>query len=299
MHINSVIRQLVSDDAPPYALYRHELLIRLSMWMRFPSIEEEQHRVSAISAATLRYCDKRGATTLGSLKPAFRRLLDETISLGWLAKAAGGEAWSIPDLQGPYSEVRIEASANDPIDITFQKYAFCAEIVEYLLWVDEEHASISKAMYIARHPSDGEYWNIAKSTAWSWLNSIKPSIPFFYFKSMPRFRRVFINPFERDFARKLDELAQDRDLILEFLTTAKLVAERLGVRMQRHMPRATRSSGKPRAVRQAVGKHFGFPIFPDHLAAPIELVTLKAQPWVYEALKGYRSGDQETDRDRV
>jgi hypothetical protein len=221
------------------------------------------------------------------------------VDLGWLAKAAGGEAWSLPFLQGPQSEVLVrdpEGNA-DPIDFSHQQYAFCSELVSYLLWVtDEKDASINKALYIACHPADGEYWTIARETGWRWFNSLRPSIPFFYFRSESEYKRLFLNPFERDFARKLDELSEDNQLVLDFLALAKLTSVRLEARMRRHMPSAKAVVGARTVGRQSVHSYLGFPRFPTQIPSEAELLPLPPEPWVYEALKNYDSADQEKEK---
>ncbi|WP_230836354.1 hypothetical protein, partial [Vibrio campbellii] len=71
-------------------------------------------------------------------------------------------------LQGNTSEkLRDENGKSDPIDQSFEKYAFLSEIVQYLLWVDsDKNASISKAIFIACHRGNEKYWKISRETAW-------------------------------------------------------------------------------------------------------------------------------------
>ncbi|MBN8944935.1 MAG: hypothetical protein J0H01_35860 [Rhizobiales bacterium] len=291
MHIDKVIRDLVSSSPKLHPLYRHELIIRLGMWARYPS--DENTRTAAISTAALRYCAKRSGTTLGDLQPRFRKLLDRTIDIGWLAKAAAAETDAFPSLQGNTSEkLRDENGKSDPIDQSFEKYAFLSEIVQYLLWVDsDKNASISKAIFIACHRGNEKYWKISRETAWRWVKDLRPSVPFFYLRQDRDFQGIFLNPFERDYVRKLDELAANPAHLHEFLATAKLIAERLERRLQGHMPRRSPKNASRAIGRRSVRSFFGFPRFPKSLNADLELRPEPPEQWVYEALKDYKSAD--------
>jgi hypothetical protein len=224
-----------------------------------------------------------------------RELLDRTVDLAWLAEIASGENINVPFLRGFPSG----RHTDDALDRSDERYAFCSEILRYLLWIDDvENVSINRAMFIACHPKNPNgHWLVVRDTCWQWLNSLRPAMPFFYVRVGNDYSDFLPNPFGRQFVERLDQLASSDDAVIEFLSTAKLVADRLEKRLQRNMPRRPQTANRARAGRQPVRSFFGFPRFPSKLETPgdLSLIEEPVDNWVNIALNSYNADDWKYD----
>jgi hypothetical protein len=144
MHINEIVEGLLEPDKARAPLQRQELVIRLAMWLRFPSEPDVQD--AACLAGFLSYVNADyPEARICDLPDAERSLLQWNIRVSQLGRILSGNSFEIPEFElfREYDE--------GPHD-----YLYIADIVKFLIWYTpsskdkRDQASLQKAYFFIK-----------------------------------------------------------------------------------------------------------------------------------------------------
>jgi hypothetical protein len=262
MHINDIVREFLDPAIAEIPLRRVELVIRLSMWLRFsdrPDLQETASLAGFLSYVSATH--KLGK--LSDLPDAEASLLHRNIRLDYIANFLIGEEipWPDFDLSSDYHDGQGD-------------YWYIADIVRFLIWYTppgndkRQQASLQKAYFFIKT------MGFRRSAGWSrrWLlekwGHNKNASALLYVTYYHSDFNFLLDPREQEFRRKVDEIASHPSAVSEFLLKSKWVAERIEERLH-HRARST----------------VAFPAWPvDTASSPLPEITLGQE--VYRCLKG-------------
>lgn len=227
MHINGIIAGLLEPQKALPPFQRQEFVIRLAMWLRFPS--EPAMQSVACLAGYINYVNSHHRNkAIVDLPSAEAALLQRNLNMEHLSALLAGRQYSLPSFE--YFDEKRPGS---------HVYQYMADIVRFLIWykpdtIDKrKQASLHKAYFFLKDRG------FDHQTDWSrrWLirqwKAYKSASPILYVNYYHADQDLLLNPETKDFRSRVDALTNDPKLIHSVLGKAKWVADRLSDRLDR------------------------------------------------------------------
>jgi hypothetical protein len=263
MHINEIVKGLLEPHPELVPLQQQELIIRLAMWLRFPSEPDVQE--AACLAGFLSYVNSKfPEARICDLPDGERSLLQRTIRVSHLGRILSGNAFEIPEFE------LFREYDDGPHD-----YLYVADIVKFLIWYapdskdKRDQASLQKAYFFIKKEGFEYYTDWSRRLLVKKWSLYKDASAILYVNYYYSDMDLMLDPRSPEFRSAVDAVTSQSDAVRTLLLQAKWVGERITARLH----------GK-------AGRTLALPVFP-HAAKSIALPTVALGEYVYQALGQY------------
>jgi hypothetical protein len=276
-------------DAPSSkaSFAKHEAVLKLCTWMRYPAVKDSEVWKSAFFACASKYLvDKLGDNLIS--ETAEFSIIARNMRITDIASIFSGEKFDIPD----FNDYNYFESALDEFSysadiakfmISYDYDVFCKKM--NILFDKRRRASLNAAFQFISWRGFNDRSGLPRRYVRSWSNfsffwqTYGPSCAFHYVDEEYFGREFNLNPQHSDFVERVDEITSNYDQFLSFLSRSKAVVDELGGRLH------------PRALAKVK-----LPVFPAHVqAVPFDKFHFSNE--IYEEMSGLNMADRDRSDD--